>query len=348
MIRRLSLALAVSATCILAFAATAEAATTESLALAQGPAFAILGHSCGGIQEKPYATGWNPRTGAPVGDVFLSTRCGGSGRGGGGGTTTYTAWAAVTWRFNGSTLSYSKLSAAPAVNPTLSIHDGHGDQLYNAAVGGVVGGSQVYTQAYLVVLAPATPTGLTATPSAGQWLVAWHNDPTAPPALISSTTITATPVNSAAAVVTTTVTGTASQKLMGPLQPLTTYQITILSNDPGGSSAATAPVVITTGASAVPPAAPTGVSAYWVAPGSVPDNMVVTWKAAAPGDSPTDQYTVLVTNPDTGQTYSQTVSGTTLSATLSLSDVPDYTIKVQAHDAAGWGAWSTSYLLGGV
>jgi hypothetical protein len=41
------------------------------------------------------------------------------------------------------------------------------------------------------------------------------------------------------------------------------------------------------------------------------------------------------------------VSGATLSATFAVSDIPDYTIKVQAHDTAGWGAWSASASLGG-
>ena len=85
MIRKLSLAFAISATCVVGFAATAEAAPV-SLVLSQSAAFSILGHWCGGVQEKAYATGWHATTGDPVGDVFMSTRCGGGGRGGGGGS----------------------------------------------------------------------------------------------------------------------------------------------------------------------------------------------------------------------------------------------------------------------
>ena len=86
--------LAISATCVLGLTATAEAAPA-SLVLSQGAAFSILGHSYGGILEKPYATGFASGTGYPTGAVYMSTSCGGSGRGGAGGSTLYSAWANV-------------------------------------------------------------------------------------------------------------------------------------------------------------------------------------------------------------------------------------------------------------
>ena len=133
MIRRLSLAFAISAACVVGFVASAEAAPV-SLVLSQSAAFSILGHWCGGIQEKVYAIGWHARTGDPFGDVFMSTRCAGSGRGGGGGSTTYSAWARVNWGFDGSTVSFGTLSATPKVNPAFSAYDAHGEHLYNQAV----------------------------------------------------------------------------------------------------------------------------------------------------------------------------------------------------------------------
>ncbi len=317
-----------------------------SLVLSQSAAFSILGHWCGGIQEKVYATGWHATTGDPVGDVFMSTRCGGTGRG--GGSTTYSAWAGVTWGFDGSTVSYSLLSATPTVNPTFSASDAHGDHLYNEPVAGVVAGTQVYSQAYLHVLVAGAPNAVRVMPARGRFQVSWKDDPTAPPALIRSSTVTATPVNSTASAVSTTVSGNGASALVGPLEPRTTYQITVASTDPAGSSAASAPVTITTGASTIPPGAPKGVSAYWTAPGSANDTMVVNWKAALPGDSPTDAYLVTINNPDTGDKFTQTVGGSTVTATFAVSDVPDWTIQVRARDAAGWGPLSTSYLLGGV
>lgn len=340
MARKVLLSIAVSATCILGFAAVAQAAPT-SLVLSQSDAFSILGHWCGGIQEKVYATGWNATNGDPVGDVYMSTRCGRYV------PTIYSAWARVAWHFDGSTVHYTKLSGTPTVNPSFSASDAHGDQLYNQAVAGVVGGTQVYDQAFLVVLIPAAPTNVTLTPSGGQFQVSWKDDPTAPPALITSSTVIATPVNSTASVLESTVSGSATNALIGPLEPHTTYQITVVSQDPAGSSAPSGAVSITTGASTIPPGAPTDVRAYWIAPGEPGDALVASWKAAPPGDSPTDKYQITITGSDGGGTYTQTVSGSTLTATFAVNDIPDWTMRVRAHDAAGWGTWSAAYTLGG-
>ena len=335
MTRKLLLTFAIAALSVVGFASTAQAAPTQ-LSLSQSAAFAILGHSCGGIQEQAYATGFDASTGAPVGDVYLSTRCGGSGRGGGYHTTTYSAWASVTWSFAGATVSYAKLGSAPAVNSTLTAYDAHGDEIYNQS-----------SQAFVVVLVAGAPTNVTVTPSGGQFLVSWTADPTAPPALITSSTVTATPVASPAPVVTATVTGNATSTVIGPLQPQTTYQITVATVDAAGSGPASVAVPVTTGASASPPGAPIGVTAHWTAPGSPTDILVASWQAGTAGDSPTDSYQITITGSDGGGTYTQTVSGSTLTSTFSVSDVPDWRIQVRAHDAAGWGPWSTSYTLGG-
>lgn len=187
---------------------------------------------------------------------------------------------------------------------------------------------------------------MTVTRSGGQFRVSWKDDPTAPQALITSSTVTATPVGSASPVFKATAGGTTSSALLGPLEPNTIYQITVASADAAGSSAASAPASITTGASTVPPGAPTGVSAYRTAPASR-RTLVARWKASAPGDSSTDKYQVSVTGSDGGGTYTQTVSGSTLTVTFAVNDIPDWTIEVRAHDAAGWGPWSAPYTLGG-
>jgi hypothetical protein len=99
--------------------------------LLQGEAFPYLGHSCGGIQEHAYATGFDPTSGFPIGDVYMQTRCGGSGRGGGGSVTTYSAWATVTWDFTAAVVSDTRLPAAPSVDTTFSAFDGYGNEVYN-------------------------------------------------------------------------------------------------------------------------------------------------------------------------------------------------------------------------
>src|SRR6202035_2437697 len=117
----------------LVLTAGASAATKTRLVLSQPAAFSILGHSCGGIQEQVYATGFAPN-GYPKGDAHLETRCGGSGRGGGYKTTTYTAWATVTWDWFGDTRSFARLEGLAEVSPTFSAEDAYGDRVYNSAM----------------------------------------------------------------------------------------------------------------------------------------------------------------------------------------------------------------------
>ena len=210
-------------------------ASANSFVLPQGNAFAILGHSCGGIQEKVYATGFDPTSGYPVGDVYMSTRCGGSGKGGGGGSTLYSAWANVTWDFTTAVVSYAQVATTPAVNPTLIVYDSHGNELYNQATAGVVNGTQVYTQAYLVLAPGFVPaprlTGISATegPAAGG----------------TSLTITGTGFTGATAVnfggtpfTGVTVPGDTSITLTTPLSPAGTVYVTV--SGPGGTSAQSA------------------------------------------------------------------------------------------------------------
>src|SRR5258708_9610989 len=132
MIGRLLLSAVVSAAVLVGVAPDAGAATPVPLLVSQSTAFAVLGHSCGGIQEQAFTTGFNATSGYPKGDVYLQTRCGGSGRGGGYHTTTYSGWVRVSWDFTGAVRSYAVLTTAPTkLDPTLSVTDARGDQVYN-------------------------------------------------------------------------------------------------------------------------------------------------------------------------------------------------------------------------
>ncbi|MGH2925340.1 MAG: fibronectin type III domain-containing protein [Solirubrobacterales bacterium] len=290
-----------------------------------------------------------------MGDVYVQTRCGGSGRGGGYHVTTYSAWVAVTWDFAGSVATSSKLSAAPAgLDPSFSAVDSHGDQVHNAVtavnvppVNCTVGNTTYCSyRAYLDVVVPGAPTSVRADPAGGQFRVSWSPDPTATP-LITSSTVTATPVGSTAPVVTVPVSGSNASAVIGPLEPQTTYQITVVSTDAAGSSPPSDPATLTTAVSAIPPGAPTGVAGRWTAPGTPGDTLLATWHAAAPGDSPTNRYRITVTDSDGGGAFTQTVGGSMRHASFDVSDVPDWTIRVRAHDAAGWGPWSARARLGG-
>jgi hypothetical protein len=103
-----------------------------ALLVPQPTASTVLGHSCGGIQEQAFATGFQATSGFPTGNVYLQTRCGGSGRGGGYSTTTYSAWVAVTWDVAGQVVSSAVLASAPKVNPRFGAVDkASGNLVYN-------------------------------------------------------------------------------------------------------------------------------------------------------------------------------------------------------------------------
>jgi hypothetical protein len=125
------LPMALVAALLLSTAGANPAWSATSLLVSQGIAFSVLGHSCGGIQEHAFATGFDLTSGYPVGDVYLQTRCGGSGRGGGYHVTTYAAWIGVTWDYTGAVISYATLPSAPTVDPGFSAFDQYGNEVYN-------------------------------------------------------------------------------------------------------------------------------------------------------------------------------------------------------------------------
>ncbi len=318
----------------LGLASTASAAPIQLL-LPQSNAFAILGYSCGGIQEQSYATGFDPASGDPTGEVYIQTRCGGSGRGGGYHVNTYSAWVGVTWDFAGNVLSDARLATPATVDPAFTATDANGDVVYNTG-----------TAAFLTVPAPDAPGIDSATQVGDQVQVTWTPG-LANPAAITSSVLTAAAVGSTAPTVTATVSGSATSGTVGPLQPQTTYRITVVNTDAGGTSPSSVPVTLTTAAASVAPSAPTGVKAHWAAPGSPTDTLVATWAAAAGGDSPVDSYQIQIKGSDGAGTFVQTVDGSTLTALFEVSDNPDWTIQVRAHNAAGWSGWSTKARLGG-
>jgi IPT/TIG domain len=135
MVRRVRIVVIAAAVMLLGMVGSggaASAASATSLLVPQSTAFSILGHSCGGIQEQAFATGFDATSGYPTGDVYLQTRCAGSGRG--GHSTTYAAWAGLTWDFTGAVMSCVVLSAAPTnIDATFSAFDVHGNQVLNVS-----------------------------------------------------------------------------------------------------------------------------------------------------------------------------------------------------------------------
>jgi hypothetical protein len=231
---------AVAAACAV-LAAGASATNTVQLAMSQGAAFAVLGHSCGGIQEKVYETGFAP-SGYPQGNVSLSTDCGGSGRGGGYKGTTYTGTATVIWTWFGETRSYGPLEGTLTAVPA---EDSHGDRLYNLAANAYLETGSPPLQP------PAAPTAITASVGLAesgereflQMYVDWTVAPETA-GLLSSSTVTATPVGSSAPVLTDTVIPYFSEGKLAPVEPNTTYRVTVTSTDAEGTSEPSLPIEI--------------------------------------------------------------------------------------------------------
>ncbi len=242
MVRRL-LAAGVAAIALCAVTAAGASASTMPLSMSQEAAFAVLGHSCGGIQEQSYETGF-AANGYPQGNVSLSTRCGGSGRGGGGHTTTYTATATVVWTWLGETWKWGPLVGSLEAIPA---EDSHGDKLYNVAA-----------QAYLetgtpIYQPPAPPTNVKASVVLAEngsleflaMPVSWTVDPERAN-LITMQTMRAEPVGgSKAPVLEATRIPYFSEGELSPVEPNTTYRVTVTESDGEGTSAPSTPIEIT-------------------------------------------------------------------------------------------------------
>ena len=285
--------------------------TPTRLVLPQAIAFAFLGHSCGGIQEKAYVTGIDPARGLVSGLVDLSTTCSTGGRG--SPPATFRASAAVTWDLAGNVVSSTTLSNAATIDPALTATDAFGDTVYN------IGGA-----AYLAVPTPAMPAGVTAAESGDQFQVSWIPNGVNPLAITSSV-LTAVPIGSTAPILQATVPGSATSGAISLLQPQTAYQVTVINTTIGGSSLPSTPIIVTTYPATVAPSAPTGVAASWTTldPTGAIDTIVATWLAADPGNSPIDQYQVAISGSDGAGTLTQTVPGTTRTALFTVDYVPN-------------------------
>ena len=242
MLRKTVLCFAVVAMVSGALAGAASAAETLRLYMGEGPAFAVLGHWCGGIKQEVFETGFSSR-GYPIGNVQFKTTCGGSGRGGGGHSTTYTATAGVEWTWFGETRSYSAASGSLEAIPAT---DAYGDSLYNV-------GSAAYLEKGAPPLQPpAAPTNIgvnvgLAESGSSEYLqmnISWTEAPETE-ALISSSTITATPVGSSAPVLTSTTSSNYFREIhLAPAEPNTKYIVTVTNTDAEGTSQASTPVEV--------------------------------------------------------------------------------------------------------
>jgi len=230
-------------------------ATPIALILPQGAAFAIVGHSCGGIQETSAATGFDPTTGYPTGHVVLSTRCGGSGKGGGGGSTTYTGSADVTWDFTGAVVTYS-VPATGSTVPGFSATDANGNQLYDSGSSAFLLLAAGFTPAPRVTAVSAsqgpasggTSVTITGTGFTGATQVSFGATPAAAFTVVNDNSVTATAPAAPAGTVDVTVTGPGGTDTTTPIDLFTFVAApTVGAISPDSGAFNTTPVVMITG-----------------------------------------------------------------------------------------------------
>lgn len=240
MARRIVVTVGVMGLMCLGAGAASAAASPTRLLLSEYGAFHVLGHWCGGISQKVYATGFDAK-GFPTGAELLSTSCSGSGRDGGGKAIVYKAWATSEWDWYGETRSFAAAAGPPeGISETFSAEDSHKDHLYN-----------VGTNAYLEngeppIAPPAPPTNVTAAiqeVEVGEhvelrFVVGWTVAPETAP-LLTSSHVVAEPVNSTAPVLEAT-----NSTLIAPVEPRTKYRITVTNTDREGTSAPSAPIEV--------------------------------------------------------------------------------------------------------
>ena len=183
--------------------------------------------------------------------------------------------------------------------------------------------------------AAAGPSAVEATQSEDQLNVHWRPARSTAP-YISSSAITATPVGRPSApVLTGTVLGTARRGSVPGVLADTTYSVTVANNDGGGPGAPSKAYLIKTAKASIPPSAPTINYAWGYAD--------IRWTAPPPGNSVIDRYEVLATGG--GHTIRSFVPGSTLTDYLSPQPADSLTVKVRAHNAAGWGHWSAPVIF---
>jgi hypothetical protein len=120
----------------------------------------------------------------------------------------------------------------------------------------------------------------------------------------------------------------------------------VVSNDFSGSSPPSAPLTVTTAPASAVPRAPT-IAYIWIA-GS---ELAVRMLAPKPGNSAIDEYEVLALGATTVPSYVPVSypipPGSNVYDYTALNPALTWEIKVRAHNAAGWGAWSPASLWDG-
>lgn len=177
----------------------------------------------------------------------------------------------------------------------------------------------------------AAPTNLTATESGDQLNVSWAPAAATAP-YISKSLITAMPIApSTAPVLTASVTGATTSGFVPGVVASTTYSITVRNDDSGGIGATSQPITFTTVPATIVPGAPVITYTFGYAD--------ISWNPPSAGNSAIDEYEVTATGG--GNAIDNILPGTATSDYMSPAPADQLTVMVRAHNAAGWGPWSS-------
>jgi hypothetical protein len=137
-----------------------------------------------------------------------------------------------------------------------------------------------------------------------------------------------------------------SSGLLANVAPSTTYSVTVTSTSYTGTGPAAA-VSFTTEAATIAPGAPQSVSAAWTSIDS-PANLSISWGATDPGNSPIDRFEIraLPVNSGTTSALDAVIPAPASAYTFgNAANSVSWQVTVRAHNAAGWGPWSTAVVV---
>jgi hypothetical protein len=106
-------------------------------------------------------------------------------------------------------------------------------------------------------------------------------------------------------------------------------------------------VSFTTQAPTIAPGAPQSVSASWTTTDS-PANLSISWGATDPGNSPIDRFEIQALPMNSGTTSALDAVISAPAGAYSFGNADNsvsWQVTVRAHNAAGWGPWSTAVLV---
>jgi hypothetical protein len=190
---------------------------------------------------------------------------------------------------------------------------------------------------------PSAPQNLQVSQTGPDLNVSWTAPATGLSSLLRST-ITATPT--VGSPVTLVVPPGVTSGVLPNVAPSTTYSVSVTSTSYTGTGPAAA-VSFTTEAPTVPPGAPQSVSASWTSADS-PASLAVSWGTTDPGNSPIDNFEIKAVAVNSGTTSPLDAVIPAPAAAYTFYN-PDnsvsWRVTVRAHNAAGWGPWSTAVVV---